>query len=213
MCKNVFSWRPQATKCQKMYKIPAKVKAMVVSRKKSPPRPPLQLYGQPLECVTRFKLLRVTITSDLSWSAHIAVISSRAKQLLGFIFHVFRHSGHKCLSSLYKAIVLPLLEYCCCVWDPPHNLNVNRLERILSNLLPLALSQMLGQAMVLISGLILAGPLCSPDVLPKRFVCATVLSRIVLSSPSLSFKLTLALVARTRTLHLFSSLLFEPTIT
>ena len=34
--------------------------------------------------------------------------------------------------SLYKAIVLPLLEYCCCVWDPPHNLNVNCLECIQS---------------------------------------------------------------------------------
>ena len=87
--------------------------------------------------VTHFKLLGVTITSDLSWSAHISVISSRAKQLLGFIFRVFRHSSHKFLSSLYKAIVLPLLEYFFCVWDPPHNVHINRLQsftaRIVTN--------------------------------------------------------------------------------
>ena len=74
-----------------------------------------------------FKLLGVTVCSDLSWRLHIV---SKAKRLLGFIYRVFREGGQLCLTRLYKTIVLPLLDYCSGVWDPPHETHIKKLERV-----------------------------------------------------------------------------------
>ena len=97
-----------------------KVKAMVISRKKIPPQPTILLRDHRVDYVNSFKLLGVTISNDLSWRSHILSAISKAKRLLGFIYRVFRQGSQGCLSRLYRSIVLPHLDYCSCVWDPPH---------------------------------------------------------------------------------------------
>ena len=109
-----------------------KVKAMVISRKKSPPCPHLELQGDKLEYVNNFRLLGVIITNDLSWKSHILHITSKARRLLGFLYRVFNEGGPCYLNKLYKSIVLPHLDYCCCVWDPPHKTHIEKLERVQS---------------------------------------------------------------------------------
>ena len=78
------------------------------------------------------RLLGVTITSDLSWKRHITEVTSKAKRLLGFLYRIFRDSNPQCLAKLYKAIVLPHLDYCSCVWDPPHVTHITKLESVQS---------------------------------------------------------------------------------
>ena len=109
-----------------------KVKAMVISRKKLPPQPLLQICGEQIEFVSSFKLLGVIVTNNLSWTPHIMFSISKAKCLIGFLFRVFKEADEPFLSKLYKAIVLPHLEYCSCVWDPPFTKYITALERVQS---------------------------------------------------------------------------------
>ena len=109
-----------------------KVKAMVISRKKLPPQPLLQICGEQIEFVSSFKLLGVIVTNNLSWTPHIMFSISKAKRLIGFLFRVFKEADEPFLSKLYKAIVLPHLEYCSCVWDPPFTKYITALERVQS---------------------------------------------------------------------------------
>ena len=71
---------------------------------------------------------------------------SKAKRVIGFLFRVFKEADEPFLSKLYKAIVLPHLEYCSCVWDPPFTKYITALEcvqsfaaRVVTNTCPLSL--------------------------------------------------------------------------
>ena len=99
---------------------------MVLSRKKSPPTPSIVLQGEIIELVPSFKLLGVTIT----WRSHISNITSKAKRLLRFMYRTFNEGGRHCPSRLYKAVVLPHLDYCSCVWDPTHKTHSKSLVKI-----------------------------------------------------------------------------------
>ena len=105
---------------------------MIISRQKKPPSPDLCLGGKPLVFVGSFCLLGVTITSDLTWRMHINETISKSKRLLGFLYRVFREGGQKCLSRLYRSVVLPHLDYCSSVWDPPHKTHIKCLEGVQS---------------------------------------------------------------------------------
>ena len=107
-----------------------KVKMMVISRKRHPPTPTIVIKGHQVEQVSSFKLLGVTISADLSWRQHIHGIVSKAKCLLGFLYRVFGSSNRRCLSILYRSAVLPHLDYCSSVWDPPHKTHIQALERV-----------------------------------------------------------------------------------
>ena len=66
---------------------------MIVSRRRNPLRPTIKLHDHVIEYVENFKLLGVTVSSDLSWRFHISEIVSKTKRLLGFIYHVFREGS------------------------------------------------------------------------------------------------------------------------
>ena len=65
-----------------------KCKFMLVSRKRNTAvcLKPLQLDGEVLETVECYKYLGVMLTSDLSWSVHVAAICSNARRVLGILY-------------------------------------------------------------------------------------------------------------------------------
>ena len=65
-----------------------KCKYMIVSRKQSPiiPSNPLKLFGNPMQRVDCYKYLGLLLTTNLSWSAHISTICTKAKKILGLIY-------------------------------------------------------------------------------------------------------------------------------
>ena len=93
--------------------------------------PALTLYGEPLEKVSLYKYLGVTITKDLSWSTHIDQISSKAHRIIGLIYRQFyTWSSHSTLLQLYTSLVRPHLEYATQVWNPYLIKDIQKLESV-----------------------------------------------------------------------------------
>ena len=77
------------------------------------------LFGSPMERVECYKYLGLLLSTNLSWSAHIGSVCSKAKRILGLIYRRFYGSAsHDTLKQLYLSLVRPHLEYACQVWDP-----------------------------------------------------------------------------------------------
>ena len=103
---------------------------MLVSRKKSRSAPPVLINNQRIEQVSSFKLLGVTVTQDLSWSAHIGEICSKAKRTIGLLYRLFGKAGPTILGHLYKVLVRPMLDHSSAIWDPSHEVHRRSLERV-----------------------------------------------------------------------------------
>ena len=109
-----------------------KVKSMLITRRRRMPALNIILNGHRVEQVRSFILLGVSISEGLSWSGHINQVCSRSRCLLGFLYRSFGVARPPCLAKLYKALVLPVLDYCSTVWDPPHRVHQVALERVQS---------------------------------------------------------------------------------
>ena len=100
---------------------PSKCSYMLITRKKACSIPPPILYvsGTPLQLVSSVRYLGIQLNCDLSWSPHISNLCTKARQLVGLLYHRFyKHASTPTLLQLYKAFIRPHLEYCAIVWDP-----------------------------------------------------------------------------------------------
>jgi len=73
---------------------------------------------QRLKVVKEEKDLGVTITDDLNVSAQCGAAYSKANRMLGLIKRTFNSRDQTIMSSLYKSLVRPHLEYCTAAWSP-----------------------------------------------------------------------------------------------
>ena len=86
--------------------------------------------GIPINQVESFKYLGVIISSDLSWSTHINSTCTKGRKQLGFLYRNFYQANHDSIAYLYKATVLPILDYCCCMWDPYQSTHTAKFEKV-----------------------------------------------------------------------------------
>ena len=56
--------------------------------------------------------------SSLSWDCHINFICAKANKILGLIRRTFGPNNSEGVSTAYKTLVRPILEYGCQVWNP-----------------------------------------------------------------------------------------------
>ena len=108
----------------------AKSTLIVISRMRSKPTLSILINSTAVSVSDSVKYLGVTITSDLSWNRHVSNICLSARKKLGLLYRTVHLCDQQSLSRLYKALVLPKLDYCCCVWDPSTSVLVNRLESV-----------------------------------------------------------------------------------
>ena len=76
------------------------------------------------------KYLGVTIDSHLNWKSQCNNVSKKASFMLSFLERNFSKCPPKVKENLFNALVRPLLEYGCYVWDPYFDNQINRLEMI-----------------------------------------------------------------------------------
>ena len=91
------------------------------------------LDGVPLKSVSSQKDLGVIISNDLKPRNHITSIVSKANQRVGLIKRCFTHLNFDLIYRLFKAIVMPILEYGSPTWSPALLCDINDLEKVQKN--------------------------------------------------------------------------------
>lgn len=64
------------------------------------------------------------------FSEHISMAVSKARQKMGWILRTFRTREREPMMTLYKALVRPLTEYCCQLWNPYKIGEIQALESV-----------------------------------------------------------------------------------
>jgi len=88
------------------------------------------MQGVPVEKVDCEKDLGVTFTTDLKSTANCKDVYSKANRMLGLLSRTIKYKNPAVLTTLYKSIVRPHLEYCSTTWNPHYNKDKFLLERI-----------------------------------------------------------------------------------
>ena len=89
------------------------------------------LNGVNISSVTSVKDLGIQVSNDLSWRLHCTEVTKRANKVANVILHSF--SAH-CIDVYMKAFevyVMPILEYCCCLWSPVNVKDMTMIENVL----------------------------------------------------------------------------------
>ena len=122
-----------------------KTKVMHITRSRKPSvLPRYILHGQSLTSTPTFKYLGVTINDSLNWNDHVDAIVAKANRTLGFIWQIAGGASTKALISLYRSLVLPVLEYGLPAWSPYTASNAAKLERVQRRASRMCLKQLKG---------------------------------------------------------------------
>ena len=74
--------------------------------------------------------LGVLLSSDLSWTPHIAEMTKSARKVASWVLGVFRDRSKKVMLQLYTSLIRCKLEYCCPVWDPTAVSDIRLIEDV-----------------------------------------------------------------------------------
>jgi hypothetical protein len=83
-----------------------------------------------LKVVNNNPYLGVILSDDLKWHDHISHVTKKANVTLGFLRRNLRHCPKHCRRTAYIALVRSVMDYGAVVWDPNHQGDINKLERI-----------------------------------------------------------------------------------
>lgn len=108
----------------------SKTKLLLVSRQKLPPTLSLFVNQEQIQQVDSVVYLGVTLTHNLSFYTHINNTCKQAKSQLGLLYRIFGQASTSALNHLYKALVLPTLDYCSAIWDPYFKCQSDLLEHV-----------------------------------------------------------------------------------
>jgi len=107
-----------------------KCNILSITRSRNFQKPTYNLGHSILQNIDNFKYLGVTISSDLSWHAHINNITNRSTKILNFVKRNLYFCSSSFKSLAYSSLVRPHLEYSSAVWDPHLKLHVDALEKV-----------------------------------------------------------------------------------
>ena len=91
---------------------------------------PYELSSSRLRCVTKTVDLVVSLSSNLSWNTQTQNVVNKANKIVGFLKRNVGAGNKKVFSRLYKALVIPILEYAVPLWSPYLQKNIDSLERV-----------------------------------------------------------------------------------
>jgi len=111
---------------------PGKTKAMAISNRTFE-HPPLFFDNIQLSDISEHKHLGITLTSNLSWSAHINNIINNASKVCQVLRRLKFIIDRKSLETIYMTFIRPKLEYACQIWDDCTNEDKAALEKVQLN--------------------------------------------------------------------------------
>ena len=91
---------------------------------------PYKLSGCTLQSVSEMVDLGVSLSSNLSWNTQTQNVVNKANKIVGFLKRNVSLGNKEVFSCLYKALVIPILEYAVALWSPYLQTNIDALERV-----------------------------------------------------------------------------------
>lgn len=101
-----------------------------ITRKTNPSVFTYNIHGSPIQSVTQYKYLGITLSSDMTWRAHISSICTSAFRKLCFLKRKLAKATVNVKLQAYNAIIRPKLEYASVVWDPYTKKDIQSLEAL-----------------------------------------------------------------------------------
>ena len=92
--------------------------------------PTYTINGREIGHKTQHKDLGILFTSDLSWSQHYQLITSKAYKTLGLLHRTFTGNSTQAKKLLYISLVRSQLLYCSQLWRPHLIKDIQTLERV-----------------------------------------------------------------------------------
>ena len=92
--------------------------------------PTYTINGRVIGHKTQHKDLGILFTSDLSWSQHYQLITSKAYKTLGLLRRTFTGNSTQAKKLLYISLVRSQLLYCSQLWRPHLIKDIQMLERV-----------------------------------------------------------------------------------
>ena len=111
------SWS-KAWKLNFKYANKCEIMRVTHNRDKSVPNYSLVPRGERLSSVSTVKDLGITISHDLLWTLHAVEVVNKVNKVLGLIKRTIGSVNKEIFSTLYKALVRPILEYASPAWCP-----------------------------------------------------------------------------------------------
>ena len=111
---------------------PDRCRLMFLSRKRThfiTPSPFCINKGSQIQSTDSVKYLGILLTSDLTWSTHIAAICAKIRKLVDLLYGRFQNCSPNVKLTLYKAFIRPHVEYASQVWDRHLLKDVDLLEK------------------------------------------------------------------------------------
>ena len=88
--------------------------------------PNLKINSEPIERVTEFNCLGLTIDEHLNWPPHIQKVSNKISRTLGIMNRLKRFLPTNVLRLIYNSLILPYFQYSILTWG----FKVGRLEKL-----------------------------------------------------------------------------------
>ena len=76
----------------------------------------VKMEGSFIEGKSSFKMLGLTISSELDWGSYIISIAKTASKKIGALIRSMKFLSPEVALYLYKSTIRPCMEYCCHVW-------------------------------------------------------------------------------------------------
>ena len=97
---------------------PNKTRYMIITRKNNNPNyPPIYMHNTSKERTDQYTHLGLVFTSNFKWNKHIAKCICKASNRIALLNRVRLKLPRGTLCSLYKSMVLPIIEYCDIIFD------------------------------------------------------------------------------------------------
>ncbi|KAK2551405.1 RNA-directed DNA polymerase from mobile element jockey, partial [Acropora cervicornis] len=90
----------------------------------------ISLNGQSIKHTDTFKYLGVVLDDTLSFNDHVDYVRMKVSKILGMFSRIRPSLTMEAANRLYKAMVLPVLDYCDAVWHECGQGNSDKIERL-----------------------------------------------------------------------------------
>ena len=74
--------------------------------------------------------LGIMMSNTATFTLHIRNIVKKARDKMGWVLRVFQLWQRSLMLTLLKSLVIPLLEYCCQIWNPWKTKDIQAIEAI-----------------------------------------------------------------------------------